>query len=522
MTPYAEMPAGTFSVVNVVQVFPSDLFPPPSTPGIEQLQIQPFMADLVEQLPPGVTPQIQQVNGEWWLQLRGEPTADSIGQWNFYYPFEQNVDVGNARRPAPALTTLEVVSSTAPGYRGIIRGAPQNLSDRVYRTDYPEWTVQAAQRLPGDEGEFTDFTGTVKCKLFSAASGNVVFDKPCTANAPFPWPAERVPGSQFASVYLESATEPISGDGPYEVNLIGNFLDPTLTVNPVGPADTTVSFKLRVDDVASFLGVVPPPFSASGYEVTCSLDGGAFAPCMDGGTYSLPKTPGAHALDVKVKAPDGATAVRRGTWDGGPFPPPPPVAAQLTAALTALPAKADALKARFDLAVGYGGAVAPPYGAKGFTATCVMDGAKAVPCFDGGSLELLRVPGKHQLSVTVKATDGQTAAQSLAWQVATPKKTLTVKAPATAEAGTKIKIKASGLLPREKFVVKVAGEKVAKGEANDRGRVVRKVKLDGSLDAGKVKVVVLGATKKRTGKDIVKVVAAHARFADPRMARILV
>ena len=108
-----------------------------------------------------------------------------------------------------------MVSSTAPGYRGIIRGAPHNFSDRVYRTDYPEWTVQAAQRLPGDEGEFTDFTGTVKCKLFSAASGNVVFDKPCTANAPFPWPAERVPGSQFASVYLESATEPISGDGPY-------------------------------------------------------------------------------------------------------------------------------------------------------------------------------------------------------------------------------------------------------------------------------------------------------------------
>ena len=79
----------------------------------------------------------------------------------------------------------------------------------------------------------------------------------------------------FASVYLESATEPISGDGPYEVNLIGTRSSTRrVTVNPVGPADTTVSFKLRVDDVASFLGVVPPPFSASGYEVTCSLDGG--------------------------------------------------------------------------------------------------------------------------------------------------------------------------------------------------------------------------------------------------------
>ena len=167
-----------------------------------------------------------------------------------------------------------MVSSTAPGYRGIIRGAPQDLSQRSYRTDYPDWTVQAAERRPGDDGAFTDFAGTVMCKLFSAASGTVVFDKPCAANGPFPWPAERVPGMQVASVHLVSGTQPISTDGDYEVSLVGNFLDPTLTVNPVAAGDTTVSFKLRVDDAASFLGVVPPPFSGSDYEVSCSSSTG--------------------------------------------------------------------------------------------------------------------------------------------------------------------------------------------------------------------------------------------------------
>ena len=90
-----------------------------------------------------------------------------------------------------------------------------------------------------------------------------------------------------------------------------------------------------------------------------------------------------HTLDVKVQAPDGATVVRRGTWDGGPVPPPtpptppPPTPTASSAPLTPLPAKPDALKARFDLAVGYDGAIAPPYAAKGFTVTCVIDDDEA-------------------------------------------------------------------------------------------------------------------------------------------------
>jgi hypothetical protein len=238
----------------------------------------------------------------------------------------------------------------------------------------------------------------------------------------------------------------------------------------------------------------------------------------------LPKTPGGHTLDVMVKAPDGATVVRHGTWDGGPFPPAPPVppaAKQLTAALTAAPAKPDALKARFDLAVGYGGAVAPPYAANGFTVTCVIDHHEPVPCFDDGPLHLVRVPGDHHLAVRVTA-HGQTVLRHAPWTVGTPPAALSVRAPERAAAGDRIKIQASGLLPHEDFVIKIAGDRVAKGQATDQGKVVAKVRIPAHSHPGKVGVTVRGATGQRLGKDTVKVVVPTVRAVDPRLARILV
>ncbi len=95
------------------------------------------------------------------------------------------------------------------------------------------------------------------------------------------------------------------------------------------------------------------------------------------------------------------------------------------------------------------------------------------------------MPGTHQLAVTVKATDGQTVTESLAWSVATPKTKLTVKAPAKAEKGQRIKVRAKGLLPREKFVVKVGNEKVAKGLANDRGRMATFLELSEGSPSGR-------------------------------------
>jgi hypothetical protein len=82
------------------------------------------------------------------------------------------------------------------------------------------------------------------------------------------------------------------------------------------------------------------------------------------------------------------------------------------------------------------------------------------------------------------------------------------------------------LLPHESYVIKVAGDKVAKGTANAEGKVAKKVRISSKLDPGQVNVVVRGATKKRSGKDVVKVVAATDRVvprtADPRVARVLV
>ncbi len=375
MTPYVEMPAGTFSTVDVVQVSPSASFAPPSLPDIPQLQINPFVTDMIEHLPEGVTPRIEKKsNGEWWLQLRGAPTADSIGPWTFYFPFEQNVDDGNARRPAPVLATLEVVASTDPGYRGIIRGAPQHLSDRVYREEYPDYTVQAAQVLADGEDDFTDFAGTLRCKLVSGL--NVVFDKPCAANGPFPWPDELISGSLFASVYVDPADPNASADPPYKVHLFTQFLEPTVTVDPVGTGDTPVTVRLHLEDHAQLPRLIASPFGAKGYTVTCSLDGAAYAPCLDSGTHTFAKTPLDHELDVKVKASDGATVVQRVTWNGGPVPSAPPVQKTLIASLSVQPAAPPALNATFALAVRYGGAVAPPYAAKRLDVTCVADGAK--------------------------------------------------------------------------------------------------------------------------------------------------
>ena len=217
---------------------------------------------------------------------------------------------------------------------------------------------------------------------------------------------------------------------------------------------------------------------------------------------------------MKVKAPDGATAIRRGTWDGGPFPPepppPPPGVTPLTASVAVAPTTVKALKQTFTLAVN----------AQEFTVSCVADG-KPVACFADGSLQLLRVPGQHRLVVTVRGADGQMVTLSLAWSVATPKAAFKVRAPESAERGEKVKVKASGLLPRETYRVVLDGKRVARGAA--AGKVVAKVKIASSLALGKVKVVVRGATAKSTGKDVLKVVAQRVDpRVDPRLARILV
>jgi hypothetical protein len=162
--------------------------------------------------------------------------------------------------------------------------------------------------------EKSDFTGVVKCRI--EASGLTVFDKPCAADEPFPWPAQRISGPMDASVYLVPGAQPLATDGPYTVTIGTKFLNPALTVEPAHSGDHTRRFTLALSDG----GFVPPPFSDLGYTVTCSQDGGHARPCLDTGVTTLLRTPGGHVLHVLVTAPDGAHTGARLEWRV-PIPP---------------------------------------------------------------------------------------------------------------------------------------------------------------------------------------------------------
>lgn len=298
MTPSVAMPAGTFSRVDVVEVFPSPLLV-----ESQDLTIFPYFSTIAAQLPEGVFPDIEEREGRWFLQIAGSPQADAIGSYTFYFPFEQE-PLGKALRPAPALASVEIKAATQPGYRSVLRGTPTEFLDRQYRNVYPDYTVQVAEVLPTNDGVFGTFQGTVKCKL--AAGPTVVFDKPCANNQPFPWPTEKISDTMVASTYLESDTQQVSEDGPYAVNLSTKFVDPQ--VDLVATSTTRARFKLTLRD----LNIVLPPYT--GYTVRCSQDGGAYATCFADGFLSLIRKPGAHTLRVRVTAPDGATTTIAKPW----------------------------------------------------------------------------------------------------------------------------------------------------------------------------------------------------------------
>ncbi len=301
MTPSVVMPAGKFSRVDVVEVFPSPLLT-----ESQNLTILPYFNQIVAQLPEGVHPDIEQRNGHWYLQVAGTPQADAIGPHVFYFPFEQE-PLGKALRPAPAVASVEIKAAADPGYRSILRGTPTAFLDRQYRNKYPDYVVQVAQVLPDGESQFAKFTGTVKCKLTSGP--NVVFDKVCAADKPFPWPTERITDTLEASTYVESATQPVSADGPYSVDLTTKFVDPQVT--RIADTSTLARFTLALRDLSL---LVPPPYLAKGYTVKCSRDGGTYAACFDNGSLSLRRVPGAHTLAVRVVAPDGATTTVQAPW----------------------------------------------------------------------------------------------------------------------------------------------------------------------------------------------------------------
>lgn len=490
MTPSVEMPAGTFSRIDVVEVFPSPLLEE------EELFIQPYISAIIEQLPEGIQPDLDERDGHWYLQLAGHPQADAIGTYPFYFPFEQ-APPGAGLRPPPALVTLEIKAASEPGYRSVLRGTPTEFLDRDYRNTYPEYVVQVTQVLGEDDEDFEPFTGAVMCKL--EAGPTVVFDEPCDVDEPFPWPEERISSTLVATTYVESDTQPVSTDGPYSVNLMTRFLDPQLTRVEDAP-EGVARFELTLKDQTNL--PVLPPFAEKGYTVECSEDDGPFEPCLDSGVIDLPDTPGGHTLAVRVTAPDDATTTEVVEWSGEAGP------TELVVNLAALPAQPRQLKQRFTLGLVRDGAVEPPFGTNGYIVTCSYDGGGYAPCFDGGTLALLRVPGKHTLDVRVEALDdGATVERHLTWKVATPPTTLTVKVPAKKKArGAKVLVRASGLLPGERYVIRIGGRKAATGTATAKGKVRVKVKIPTNAALGKVKVKVRGATAKRVGVDGLQVV----------------
>ncbi|HET6154633.1 MAG TPA: hypothetical protein VFE15_16945 [Marmoricola sp.] len=309
--PDVSIPAATGNAnytVDVVQVHPATL---PS--GADQtLTIQPYFDQIIDQLPAGLRPDIEQKpNGEWWLEIKGSPSADSIGTHSFYFPFEQE-PIGSNLRPPAALVNLEVSAAVQPGYRAVLRDVPAAFTDRSYRNVYPDYKVQVAQVLDTGQTAFTPFTGTVMCKLVSGPQ--TVFDKPCAANQEFPWPTQRITDPNLtATVYLESATQTLSTDGPSVASLATRFVDPQVSTTTPAAAAARQTFTLRLDDN----GIVLPPYT--GYTVTCSQDGKAYASCFGSSkTISLLRVPGKHTLDVRVKAPDGATSTTVVGWTVSP------------------------------------------------------------------------------------------------------------------------------------------------------------------------------------------------------------
>jgi hypothetical protein len=302
--PTVQMVAGSSSRVQVTEVTPTALAGDPA------ITIFPFAIEIEKRLPPGVHADVEQDNGHWYITLFGAPRADDIGPHTFFFPVEQE-PVGIGLRPPPALVTLDVVASTAPGYRAVLRNTPADDVGRTYRSAYPEYVVQVAQTL-GAGQSFAPFTGTVICRL--SASGRTLMQQPCAQDKPFPWPAALDDDAYTAEVWVESSTQPVVADH-YSESFKAVFLTQDLSVVPAAANALQQTVRLAVNDHKySFNGPIATPFSATGYTVTCAVDGAAIAPCLDSGSVSVPRSPGSHQLQTRVVAPDGAVSTGSVSW----------------------------------------------------------------------------------------------------------------------------------------------------------------------------------------------------------------
>ena len=493
-TPYVKMEVGKFSRVAITKVAPSQLLNQAS------IGIAPYIQEIADQLPAGLTPDIDGPgpDGKYTLYVRGNPESADIGTTSFYYPVDQlqresGVDISVPEsRPAPATVLLDIVAKNTPGFRGIISGVPSGDEFIVARTELPLWGVRVPYSRADGAVPANDppFLGQALCILLKNGQTVTGYPRLCSVERPFPWPTDPGDATYTASVTaippLGIPNAPVDSS-PYTKNVTAVILRPTLTRDPVAPNALNEVIRLAIDDFHGnpVTGRIAAPYSAAGYQVSCRLDDDtAFTPCLDSGVMQVPRTPGDHHLTVRVVADDEATVERELAWtvatpptaltvasDGGPRLVGSPLAVLVTGLLPG-----EAYTLRLD-------------GATLATGTAAVDGtvrrSVAVPSTSDGT---------HHLTVT-GATDQRVGTTSL--QVVGPANLGVKVKHKKVDAGAKQKVTVSGL---------VAGEQVT---ATYRGRVVATAIADASGTAsvvfkvgrkkGRTSVTIVGAYASRTG-----------------------
>ena len=243
-------------------------------------------------------------SGNTYVEIFGTPYGDEIGVHQIDVPIEQ-LPLGSGLRGAPAMVVLAVISSTDPGYRAILRNTPTSLSDRNYRTDWPDWYVQVA--LQTDTPTNEPFTGTVMCKL--TRFGQPIVEEPCEQDELFPFPGPMTMddfGDYQVTVETESDTQQVAGP-PFTIGFNLQPILTKLTVDPPGneSGDAVVRLKIKDFKFGTSPHVVPTPFSDHDYKVKCSIDGGDFNPCLNSGLKKIQQSPANTSSRIKVKAADG-------------------------------------------------------------------------------------------------------------------------------------------------------------------------------------------------------------------------
>lgn len=311
-TPYIRMEIGKFNRVKVTDVTASTLEPNAT------IDVLPYVDEIAAQLPAGLTPDLQDVGppgGTYELQLRGTPESADIGLYTFYFPVAQYPQ-HPAGDPAPAQVVLDIVPSVDPGFRAILSNVPTGGSFDLYRTGFPPFAVQVAYETPPGHAaaDDPDYEGVVTCHLENA--GQVVFDKPCAVGQDFPWPAGEPDGDWLASVVAGPSGTDTVNTAKYQTTFVTRVLRPTLSRDPVAADALQQPVRLGIVDFLDATShPIAPPFSSAGYGTTCRIDGAtAYKPCLDKGSMQVTRTPGAHSVQARVAAPDGAVVVRTLTW----------------------------------------------------------------------------------------------------------------------------------------------------------------------------------------------------------------